>query len=119
MSQMQSVNIEVESMYEGIDFMLNISRARFESLNDSIFRCVKRTLNNKRVWLFLQKNFGTYSPSADNGTDRQVALGRRGARRWIVQNSARQICHWKLLQQRTKENAVVWHDQPGRSRGLW
>ena len=49
MSQMQSVNIEVESMYEGIDFMLNISRARFESLNDSIFRCVKRTLNNKRV----------------------------------------------------------------------
>jgi L1 cell adhesion molecule like protein len=38
LSQMQSVNVEVESMYEGVDFMLNISRARFESLNDAVFR---------------------------------------------------------------------------------
>lgn len=35
---MQSVNVEVESMWEGTDFMLNISRARFESMNDAIFR---------------------------------------------------------------------------------
>jgi len=45
LSSSHEVRVEIEALYDGIDFSTKLSRAKFEELNDDLFR-----KNNKTSW---------------------------------------------------------------------
>lgn len=53
LSSSAQASIEIDSLYEGIDFYTNITRARFDELNNDLFRgtleCVEKALRDSKM----------------------------------------------------------------------